>query len=195
MRFSNQRALVLLLPGLLGALVLGCEREPVQPSSEMPAPQLSHGPDGMATASARLRPVNNSGVTAVVSITDDGATLVVTGSAQGLDPANQDGYGSAFYDQASSPQGPTACEPGRNVGVGTDHPLSLTLDQMTIGDFFLEPVWDVPNGTASLDETGLAYVSVDKIGTVSIRDLSVPGPFGFGTGPAAVVACGPVTPG
>ena len=46
------------------------------------------------------------------------------------------------------------------------------------------------------DVTGApVYVPLSKIGTVSIRDLTVPGIFGpgsEGSGPAAVVACGDV---
>lgn len=190
------RASALLLPALAVALVAACEGpQVVQPTSDVPEPLFSHGPDGMATATAVLRPVNESGVHGVVAITDDGSSLRVTGLALGLDPGNAVGYGSAFYDLASQLQGPLACEPGKNVGVGTDHPLALSLAQMTIGAFFLQPIWEVDSGGGGgFDpvDSG-AYVSVDRIGTVSIRDLRVAGPFGPGTGPAAVVACGKVT--
>lgn len=189
--------LLVLLPVFTVALLAGCEEQPVPPSSDMDVPEamFSHGPDGMATATAVLRPVNDSGVHGVVAITDNGSKLMVTGLALGLDPANTDGYGSAFYDLASQLRGPLACEPGNNVGVGTDHPLSLTLAQMTIGPAFLDPIWEVDaDGGGGFDRVGTgAYVSVDRIGTVSIRDLSVSGPVGPGTGPAAVVACGKVT--
>ena len=47
-------------------------------------------------------------------------------------------------------------------------------------------------GTETTINSG-EYVSLDRIGNVSIRDLSVMGPFGPGSGPAAVVACGKVT--
>lgn len=163
----------------------------------MPAVRLSHGPDGTATATATLRPANNSGVWGVVAITDNGSKLMVTGLALGLDPANTDGYGSAFYDLASQLRGPLVCEPGKNVGIadfGSTHPLALTLAQMTIGSFFLDPVWEVDADGGGFDPVDSGeYVSLDRIGNVSIRDLSVMGPFGPGSGPAAVVACGKVT--
>ncbi len=40
------------------------------------------------------------------------------------------------------------------------------------------------------DPSTRAYVPLSKIGTISIRDRTVDGPKGPGTGPAAVVTCG-----
>lgn len=195
------RASALFLPLFVFPLLVGCEaQQTVQPMSDVPQPMFSHGPDGMAIATAVLKPVNDSGVHGVVAITDDGSELMVTGLALGLDPGNTAGYASAFYDLASQLRGPLACEPGKNVGVGTDHPLSLSLAEMTIGSAFLAPIWIVGSdgrggfGPVDSDAHGaMDYISVDKIGTVSIRNLSVDGPVGPGSGPAAVVACGRVT--
>ncbi len=188
------RAFSLLLPALLVAPLVGCDApQAVEPrSDDLPQPMFSHGPDGSSLATAVLLPVNESGVHGVLAIIDDGSTVRGTGLALGLDPSNTAGYGSAFYDLASQLRGPLACEPGNNVGVGTDHPLSLTLAQMTIGGTgFLDAIWNVePDGSGSFDPTESgAWVSVDRIGTVSIRDLSI----NNGRGPAAVVACGKVT--
>ena len=62
--------------------------------------------------------------------------------------------------------------------------------------------WNVDEaggGTLSATNIGMTndpnnriYVPLTKIGTLSIRDRSVEGPKGPGTGPAAVVACGKV---
>lgn len=163
-------------------------------------PAANHGATGVIEAGAVYRAVNSTAAknhgfrvgerVGTLSVTDDGSNLTVEGVASGLDP--DVGYVSLFYDKASSPQGPRAWEPGRNVGIGTDHPLSLTLKQMEIGeedesiDF-----WVVDSdGDATLGPTStVEYVPADMIGTVSIRDVRV----NDGFGPDAVVACGKVT--
>lgn len=194
MRSSTARSLSPLLPVLLAALVLGCEQQLVRPASDaaVPEPRFSHGTDGVATATARYLPLDGSGIQGVVAILDNGSKTIVSALATGLDPANEAGYSSLLYDRASQLQGPEACEPGKNVGTDTDHPQSLTLLQMIIGNFGTGE-WVVnADGTGSLGpfET-LEHVSVDRIGTISIRDLRINGGFG----PAAVVACGKVTVG
>ena len=195
MRVSS-RSLVVLFPLLTVGLLVGCGEQLVPPSSEIdvPAPAFSHGPNGSATATARFLSINGSGVQGAVAIIDDGTKTVVSALAIGLDPSNSTGYSSLFYDRASQLQGPEACEPGKNVGIGTDHPQSLTFPEMIIGNFGTGE-WVVnADGSGSLGpfETD-DYVSVDRVGTMSIRDLRVIGPFGPGTGTAAVVACGKVT--
>lgn len=186
------RHCVSLLPVVLAALIVGCEQPIVEPAGDANPlePSFSHGPDGTATATARYVPINGSGVEGVVAILDDGSKTVVSALAMGLDPDNSVGYSSLLYDRASQLQGPEACEPGKNVGTGTDHPQSLTLLQMIIGNFGTGE-WVVnADGTGSLGpfET-LEYVSLDRVGTISIRDLRINGGFG----PEAVVACGKVT--
>lgn len=204
MRFSSHRVLALLTPVLAGGLLLGCE-EPVEPSPEIPDVQASHGTTGMIEASAEYRAVESLAAdnhdfrvgekVGSLSVKDDGSNLTVEGTASGLDP--EGAYVSLFYDKRSSVQGipasdraahnAGACEPG----LGEDHPQFLTEAQMVIGSDGSIDLWDVrADGTASLGPTStLAYVSVEKIGTVSIRDARV----NEGFGPEAVVACGVVT--
>lgn len=194
----RSRLALLFLPAFTLALLAGCDEQPVPPSSDMDVPEamFSHGPDGAVTATARYLPINGSGVQGVVAILDDGSTTWVSALATGLEPPadNPAGYSSLLYDRASQLQGPLACEPGKNVGTGTDHPLSLTFPQMIIGNFGTGE-WAVnADGFGSLGPFQTAeYVSVDRVCTISIRDLSVIGFLGPGTGPEAVVACGKVT--
>ena len=131
-----------------------------------------------------------SGVTGEIEFVDDGTTLTITGEAEGLDPTIP--YASLIYDIGSSAVGDEACEPAFFAG-----PDSI-ITTMFIG------IWTVDeDGEGELsainiidDDTGLrVYVPLSKIGTVSIRDVTVPNPgppFFDGSGPAAVVACGVV---
>ena len=141
-------------------------------------------------------PGNNAssptGVEAEIEFEDDGSTLTISGEAEGLTPGVP--YASLIYDVGSSAEGPDACEPG--IFVPTDPNFILTT--MFIG------LWEVDeDGDGELEATNIVdddtgdrvYVPLSKIGTVSIRDLTVPGIFGpgsEGSGPAAVVACGEV---
>lgn len=170
------------------ALGLGaCEEKPTQPDQgqamDHQVVAADHGSsDAVRTVTVELEEINDSGISGEATITDDGNTIVVSdGSATGMDPAKTFEYLSLFYDKASPPRGPEACEPGT---FDPDHPLFLTDPQMEAA------IWAVDgsgNGTP-FDLVG-DYVSVDMIGTMSIRDLNVNGGFG----PEAVVACGKVT--
>lgn len=211
----------------LVALAVGACDEPLTDPAATQTPAVkashgshgSHGTDGVVEASAVYRAVGTEAAgmnglqrgerVGTLSVTDDGSDLTVTGEASGLDPEVV--YVSLFYDKRSSVQGSpesgnaatnaSACEPG----LGEDHPQFLTAGQMEIGPGTSPgPLawWDVdPDGTATLGPTSThEYVSVKKIGTVSIRDTRIaqidldgdgePEP---GTGPEAVVACGVVT--
>ncbi len=140
-------------------------------------------------------PGNNAfsptGVTAKIEFKDDGTTLKMTGKAKGLTPGVP--YASLIYDIFSSDEGPFACEPF----FAPDDPSPLNIfATMFVG------LWDVDeDGKGKLSATNIGptfgpgspvYVPLSKIGTISIRDLTVIGDFGPGTGPAAVVACGVV---
>ena len=138
-----------------------------------------------------LDPLNHAdswtGVTGEIEFEDDGSTLEISGAATGLTPGIP--YASLIYDVASEPAGPFACEPG----------IFDPLDPNFIIPTMFVGFWDVDedgNGELSAtnivdDDTGdRVYVPLDKIATISVRDLTVPGPFGPGSGPAAVVACG-----
>ena len=134
----------------------------------------------------------DSGVTAKFKFHDDGTTLKIIGHAKGLIPDGRV-YASLIYDIFSSDEGDFACEPSFEDPFDPD-PDNIFLT-MFVG------FWDVKkSGVGTLKVTNieptfggaLVYVPLSKIGTISIRDGTVPGPFGPGTGPAAVVACGDV---
>lgn len=106
--------------------------------------------------SARLHPYNQSGIKGRINFVDTGTTLVVNGTATGLDPDNF--YISLLYDVGSVPGGPLACEPSEDN--------TLTEDQMFAG------IWSVaPDGTGTLNFTksGPLYVPLSEVDTVSIR--------------------------
>ncbi len=132
-----------------------------------------------------------SGVTAEIEFVDDGTTLTITGEAEGLTPGVP--YVSLIYDIFSSAEGDFACEPG----LADDDPSPFNIfATMFVGEWVVDEDGD---GTLSAINIGPTfapgppvYVSLSKIGTISIRDGNVEGPFGLGTGPAAVVACGVV---
>lgn len=159
-----------------------CEDQPTTLDVEASA---SHGSKDKSSnprvVTVDLKEINNSGITGQLTIEDDGSTIEVTdGSATGLDP-DADIYLSLFYDKASPPKGPQACEPGVH---DPDHPLFLTDAQM------LGAVWIVlSSDQAIVSDIDGEYVPIDKIGTVSIRDLRI----NNGFGPEAVMACGKVT--
>lgn len=188
----------------LGLVLVGCDTAPTaeegaEAAQEAPT-SYSHGETGIYEATGTYRAVKSTAAAnhgfrvgekvGTISVTDDGSSLTVTGEATGLVDDDQR-YVSLFYDKASSPQGPEACEPG----VGPDHPLFLTLEQMEIGSGGTLDFWTVEtDGDATLGPTTtVEYVPAKMIGTVSIRDVTVQGPIGPGTGPDAVVACATVT--
>lgn len=180
--FLKRTPLLALLTLLVGAGLLACEQQPVQPSLETMEPRPSHGVTGVATAKATLHPMNGSRVKGRLNITDDGSELTVTGSARGLDSATagSDIYISLFYGIGSVPGGPTSCQPA-------PAPFTLSGAQMST-DF-----WDVDAaGMGSLgpvSKTEVGYVSVEEIGTVSIRDTRI----GDGVPQESVVACGKIS--
>lgn len=193
------KVLSLSVVGILAVAMAACDEQPTESTPLEPAEvRASHGATGVLEATAIYKAVKSQAAAnhgfrvgeriGTLSVTDDGSELTVVGSASGLDPDGP--YVSLFYDKASPAQGPVACEPGRNVGTGTDHPLSLTIAQMEIGSGGSIDLWDVDgSGNASLGPTStLEYVPADMIGTVSIRDARV----GGGLVPDAVVACGVV---
>ena len=123
---------------------------------------VSAGPDGPTlTASARLRPVDDSGSGGNVVISDDGSGVTVRGTARGLDPEADGGYISLLYDIDSVATGPEPCV----AGLTGNEPGDLTGPEMGTGG---QLVWDVsPNGRGSLN--GTVNVGIDRIRTISIR--------------------------
>lgn len=162
-----------------------CEEQPT--TLESTEASASHGSSTDArTVTVELKEINDSGISGWVTLTDDGETIVVSdGSATGMvpntGPVEGFRYLSLYYDKASPPEGPEACEPGTH---DPDHPLFLTEAQMLGG------IWaSDADGNGSVFDLDGDYVPVDRVGTMSIRDLTVNGGFG----PEAVVACGKVT--
>lgn len=182
MRFSPRRTFALALPLLVGAALVGCEQLPDEPATaDAPDAEASHGASNIPSTTVELKEINGSGITGEVTLTDDGSEITVTGTAEGMDPAKDFQYLSLFYDKASPPNGPEACEPGTH---DPNHPLFLTDAQM------LGAIWTVDgNGDGTAIDLDEDRVTIDEIGTMSIRDLTV----NDGFGPEAVVACGKVT--
>ncbi len=140
-------------------------------------------------ASAKLRNLDGSGGgsggNGEANFRDDGAGISIEAEAEGLDTGIP--YRSLLYDIDSVATGSLACEPAFGVaGPTEEHPAGLTLAQMGAG--LLNWVVD-HDGKGQLSGT-VPDVNLDRVRTMSIRDPRVPGPFGDGTGPAAVVACG-----
>lgn len=136
-------------------------------------------------ATARLRPINSDAdgreISGEVMIEDIGSELNVTGTASNLAPDTSDRYLSLFYDIASSPNGPGACEPA--VHDPDDHRF-LTFSEM------LAAAWNVDgDGDGTAVDTSSDDPELREIGTISIRDTHI----NRGRGPDAVVACGEVT--
>lgn len=128
-------------------------------------------------------PENYSGIHGRFFVQDNGTTIKLRGTATGLNPEKV--YASLIYDIASPDEGPEACEPG----IFDPSDPNFILNTMFFG------IWTVDaagNGTLDAvnivdDATGeRVYVPTSKIGTISIRDLTI----NEGFGPAAVMACG-----
>ena len=138
----------------------------------------------VAKGRADLRPVDGSGITAKIKFVDDGTTLMVTGKAKGLDPAES--YLSNIYDIGSFPSGPGACVPT----IFDSQDPDFILPTMFLG------FWEVDqNGNGKLFVTntngGADFVPLDKIGTVSIRRFIAPPPAPGAPPETELVACGP----
>ncbi len=140
------------------------------------------------TGVVRLHPANDPDARATITFRDDGETLTMSGYATGLDPTKP--YASLIYDNKSNARHrDTWCEPAIFDPGDPDYILTT----MFMGFWVVHS-----DGTATLYETNIVddetgervYVPLDKFRTVSIRDLTVPGPFGPGSGPDAVMACG-----
>ena len=144
----------------------------VQPPPALGAPPV--------VGRAELRPIDESGITAKIKFVDDGTTLMVTGKAKGLDPAES--YLSNIYDIGSFPSGPGACLPT----IFNSQDPDFILPTMFLG------FWEVDqdgNGKLLVTNTngGADFVPLDKIGTVSIRRFIAPG----APPETELVACGP----
>lgn len=112
-------------------------------------------------------------IEAEFTFTDNGSKLTITGKAEGLEPDHS--YISLIYGPFSDVTGIHACEPDGG-GLGS---------RMFVG------FWTVAaDGTGTLGpvmKKGAGYVSLDEIGTISVR-AGIPA----GAGSTPVVACGAV---
>lgn len=134
---------------------------------------------------ATLHPANQSGVQGAIGFLDNGSTLVILGSASGLNPDTV--YVSLIYDNGSVPGGPTGCEPT----IFDPSDPDFLLPTMFVGAWTVEG-----DGTGALSATDIfdedsatrVYVPLTKFRTISIRDTTI----NDGIGPEAVVACGHV---
>jgi hypothetical protein len=127
--------------------------------------------------SATLHPENKSGIKALIHVQTTGRTNTITGFATGMDPNKA--YVSLFYDTGSVPGGPCACipttpSPKPDVCKTTDA-QPLTFSQMVIGYWL--PLIGSSTRTLTVLKAGppdaavpLAFVPLENIGTVSIRE-------------------------
>lgn len=194
MRTLSRRIFAAVLPVFAGAALLGCEETSQQPQgleeTEVAADHTATDQsmtvtlEAVKTEAARRHGFQFGDDVGTITITDktsaDPHEIVVSGTASGLDSDNSLGYVSLFYDLGSPETGPRACEP--TVHNPNDEDF-LTNEQMLGG------VWMVDgNGDGTLIDLDGEYVSLEKIGSISIRDTRI----GNGFGTQAVVACADV---
>ena len=139
-----------------------------------------------AVGRSGLKPANESGVQAKIVFVDDGTTLMVVGTATGLDP--DESYLSNIYDIGSASEGPIACVPS----IFDPEDPDFILPTMFLG------FWKVdPDGNGRLcavnTNSGADFVPLDKIGTVSVRLFVAPPPAPGAPPMTELVACGRVS--
>jgi hypothetical protein len=164
-------------------------------------PQSGTGSDGTAD----LNPIGRSDVRALISVQKIGRTASITGFATGLDPYKA--YVSLFYDAGSAGSGPCACIPSNPpppplaATCKTTDAHAVNFSQMLIG-YWLPLIGsstktlqvlkagtpDAPGGTA--------FVELEKIGSVAIREdrqLGTPMPSAPDAARFPLRACGKFT--
>lgn len=146
---------------------------------------------GVVRAEAELAPIGNSGITAEISFVDDPVahTLTIKGEAEGLNP--KEVYFSLLYNTGSPSVGPLACEPTNNTvsfiqmlvgfwdvnaeGEGT---ISTVNSMAGNSNLKAHPALMKRFGLPAAFASAPAYVAVQKVGTVSVRQASsTPRPF------------------
>ncbi len=145
---------------------------------------LGGGPD-LSMGQGSLHPIDRSGVHANIVFVDDGTTLVVSGTATGLDP--DESYLTLIYDNGSVPGGPDACAP--MIFDPTDP--GFLLGTMVIGSWTVDAEG---NGSLSAINTnfGADYVRLDQFRSTSVRRVLGPPPVPGAPPPTELVACGHV---
>lgn len=163
--------------------------------------QSGTGSDGTAD----LNPIDRSNVRALISVQKIGRTASITGFATGLDPYKA--YVSLFYDAGSASSGPCACLPSNPPPPSlaatcktTDAP-AINFSQMVIG-YWLPLIGSstktlqVLKAGAPDAPGGTAFVELEKIGSVSIREdtqLGTPMPTAPDAARFPLRACGKFT--
>lgn len=135
------------------------------------------GSDSDGTAD--LNPIGRSGIRALISVQKIGRTETVTGFATGLDPYKA--YVSLFYDAGSPGSGPCACIPSNPPPAAlaatckATNEAPVNFSQMVIG-YWLPLIGSstrtlqVLKAGAPEASGGSAFVELEKIGSVSIRE-------------------------
>lgn len=141
--------------------------------------------EAVRTAQATVHPTNQSGVKARIDFVDDGTALLVTGTAEGLDPTQT--YLTLIYDNGARPGGPNACRPT----IFDPGDPEFLLNRMIVG------FWDVDgdgNGilTAVNTNFGADYVPIGLFRAASVRRVLGPPPVPGAPPPTALEACGRV---
>lgn len=157
---------------------------------------------GDSDGTADLNPIGRSGVRALLSVQKIGRTETVTGFATGLDPYKA--YVSLFYDAGSPGSGPCACIPSNPPPAALAATCKATnappvnFSQMVIGYWL--PLIGSSTRTLQILKAGApdapggaAFVELEKIGSVSIREdtqLGTPLPSAPDPGRFQLRACG-----
>ncbi|MFN0111572.1 MAG: hypothetical protein ACKVZH_22145 [Blastocatellia bacterium] len=161
----------------------------------------NHGGAGN-DGTADLNPTGRSGIRALVSVQKIGKTETVTGFATGMDPYKA--YVSLFYDAGSPGSGPCACLPSNPPPPSlaatcktTDAP-AVNFSQMVIGYWL--PLIGSSTRTLQILKAGApdapggaAFVELEKIGAVSVREdtqLGTPLPAAPDPGRFQLRSCG-----
>ncbi len=124
------------------------------------------------TAQATQHSVNQSGVKGRINFTAVPDGLLVTGTANGLQPSTGR-YVTLVYDLGSVPGGPTVCEP------------TIPMAGMFVGFWAVDALG---NGVLIQVVPPGAIAPLSAISSISIRDTTISG----GVGVEAVVACGQI---
>ena len=131
-----------------------------------------------------LNPINRSGIQALIHVEKVGQTQTITGFGIGFDPSKA--YVSLFYDAGSPGSGPCACVPSNpppealQTTCKTTTAPAVNFSQMVIG-YWLPLVGSskrelkVLKSGAGDAPTPLAFVSLENIGAISVREDTKPG--------------------
>jgi hypothetical protein len=131
-----------------------------------------------------LNPINRSGIRALIQVEKAGQTQTITGFGIGFDPSKA--YVSLFYDAGSPGSGPCACLPSNpppealQSTCKTTTAPAVNFSQMVIGYWL--PLTGSSKRELKVLKSGaedapapLAFVSLENIGAISVREDTKPG--------------------